>query len=461
MSRYKKIFQKAGCLMLALMLFISFALPVFAAPPTINSEAALLMDAATGQVLYAKNPDSRLYPASLTTIMTALIASETPGDTKLSVTSTALEPLAGGGYATINLRAGEILTLQDAIYAMLLRSANDAALVVAEYLGGDSVSNFVDEMNAKAQELGMTGTNFRNPTGLHSEQHYTTAHDMAVLMRHAMGQPAFMAYFNQPRYTMPPTQLHMEERYMSTKCLMHIQSAYFYEGSTGGKIGRTTPARYTLVQTAERNGRHLIAVVLKGETDGTIYKDAAALLDYGFSEFTPYTFTPDKLGSLKVPVTKDGVTTGEATLALAQEVSILLRNDYDPINVKAKARELPSTIVEGSSYEYTAYLYYDVGDGTEEVLLDDIKLDVTVTPVAVTTPGETTSPTTDPNKTGGSGIKIGKFLLTFLKIIGIIVAILIILIVLFIAFLYFYKQYRRRKRRKARERMQNRRYRNY
>lgn len=444
---------------MALAALVVCVLPASAAKPSVTGEAAILIDASTGQVLFEKDADKKMYPAAATGILTALLAAESSDGTEtLSVTATALAPLSGGGYKSINLKAGELITMSDCIKAMLLVSANDAANVIAEAVGG-SIAGFSVLMNQRAAELGATGSNFTNPSGgLTDENHYTTARDLALITMAAMKNETFKAYFGLQTHTISPTNLHAEDRTLKTNYLMHRNSDYTYAGSLGGKLGRTSAAGYVVVSTAERDGRRLIAVVLKNETEAAAYKDAAALLNYGFTDFALHTITPEAFGSLSVTVASNGVQTGTAIFYIAEPITVLLETGIDPANIVKQAQAgMPSVIDENSQETYTAEVYYVDANGNKVVLRSGIVLSKTISPVessgpstTETSPSDTSSSSPGETTSGTTGQKVAKFFKLFLVVLLIVVGSALALILLFILTLYIIRAVKRSRRRKAR-----------
>lgn len=248
---------------------------VAATPPIITGQAAVLIDADSGQILYEKNSDKRMFPASTTKIMTAILALE---NGKLTDKIKAGPEIYETYGTRLYLEEGEELTLEQLLYSLLLRSANDAAAVIAKYIGG-SIENFARMMNEKAKEIGCTNTNFVNPHGLHDENHYTTAKDLALIAKYAMKIPEFRKIVATKSKVIPwPGKEYDRQLYNGNKLLEQ------YEGADGVKTGYTSQAQQTLVASATRDGHRLIAVVLKSQGKN-IWSDAKALLDYGFSNF--------------------------------------------------------------------------------------------------------------------------------------------------------------------------------
>lgn len=256
------------------------------AGPQVEAETAILMDANTGSILYAKNIDEVRYPASITKIMTTLLAIEHSSlDEQVVFSENAIWGIERDS-THIGIKIGEILTMEQCLYGMMLASANEVCIAVAEHIAG-SVDAFAEMMNQKAAELGCTNTHFVNANGLHDDNHYTTAHDMALIMQAAMQNDLFRQITGTTYYIVPTTNLTPdEERWLNNHHKMLRDTEFHYEGCIGGKTGFTSMAGNTLVTVAERNNMELICVVMKEVSKGGMaYKDTASLLDYGFSSF--------------------------------------------------------------------------------------------------------------------------------------------------------------------------------
>ena len=251
------------------------------AEPTIQSEGAVVMDAATGTVLYGKNQNTRYYPASITKLMTALLVLENCqlGDT-VTFSKTATENLEAGAVS-LKLTEGDKLTVEQCLYGLLLKSANEAANGLAEKVSG-SVSGFASLMNQKAAALGCTGTHFVNPNGLNDTNHYTTPYDMALIARAAFQNDTLRKIDTTLSYKFPATKNAGERTITMGHKMMYSTDSRYYPGIIGGKTGYTSKAGNTLVTGAEKNGVRLIAVVMKSKS--THYADTKALLDYGFAK---------------------------------------------------------------------------------------------------------------------------------------------------------------------------------
>jgi len=244
-------------------------------PPEIVGKAGIVMDVLTGKVLYEKNAHMQLEPASTTKIMTAILALERGNLSDTVVTSK--EPPRVDG-SRIYLEEGEELTLEQMLYGMMLNSGNDAAVAIAEHIGG-SVESFVKMMNAKAREIGAYNTSYVNPSGLPAEGHVTTAYDLALISRYALlNLPEFRKIVASKTKEVPWQGQDWDRQLVNLNKLL-----WNYEGADGVKTGYTSRAGHTLVASATRDGWQLISVVLKSDT--RIWSDSAALLDYGFDNF--------------------------------------------------------------------------------------------------------------------------------------------------------------------------------
>lgn len=234
-------------------------------PPGISAVSAILMDADSGRVLYEKDAHQQRSIASITKLMTALVAVESTPELQTVIR---VKPEHQAEGSSMYLKPGELLSLEELLYGLLLSSGNDAALAIADGCGGD-VDTFVDWMNQWAAELGMEQSHFANPNGLDAEGHYSTAYDMALLARHVLAHEELAKI-------VATRSIALGERYLTN----HNKLLWRYEGCMGMKTGYTDEAGRTLVSCAVRDGRTLICVTLHDPNDWT---DHAALLDYGFS----------------------------------------------------------------------------------------------------------------------------------------------------------------------------------
>ena len=248
--------------------------------PQISSEGAVLMDADTGELLYSKNSETKYYPASITKLMTALLVAERTNLSDTVTFSKAATTNLEAGAVTLNMAEGDKLTVEQCLYGLMLKSANDVANGLAEHVSG-SVSSFAQLMNAKAKELGCTNTNFVNPNGLNNSNHYTTPHDMALIAKAAFQNSVVRKVCSTVRYQIPATKKAGARTVTMGHKMINSSDSRYYPGVVGGKTGFTSLAGNTLVTYAQKNGSRLIVVIMKSKS--THYGDTKALLDYGFA----------------------------------------------------------------------------------------------------------------------------------------------------------------------------------
>ncbi len=286
-----KLKQKILFLAIAIILLITPTV-VHAESPTINSKAAILVEVSTGRILYEKNSTKQLYPASTTKVMTAILVLEKCNLTDMvTVNETALGNLPSG-YVTCDLQVDEEISVNDLLYALMVKSANDAAYVLAEHVGG-SVDAFADMMNIKAREIGCTGTHFVNPNGVHDDRHYSTAYDLYLITKYAMQNETFRKLVATTEYTLPATNKYpnADRSFTTTNQLLNPEStAYYYKYATGVKTGYTSQAGNCIISMASRDGLDFIAVVLGGGATpsglNARFIDSKTLFNYGYDNYT-------------------------------------------------------------------------------------------------------------------------------------------------------------------------------
>ena len=312
---------------------------------SLAAETAVLIDAASGEILYDKDADKKMYPASITKLMTILLALENGKLTdEITFSHDAVYNIEPGS-AHIAILEGETLTLEQVLRAIILRSANEASNGVAEYVDG-SVEAFAKHMTERAKELGCTNTNFVNANGLFDENHYTTAHDMALIARELLKHEEYRSMMSETDYEIPPTNLQTETRYLHGQHqMLNPNSIYYYKDAIGGKTGYTVEAGNTLVTYAERDGLTLIAVVMKCN-GAEHYTDTAALFDYGFANYASVKVAAVSDYTSTVPVTetynKKAVDLGKVTIAPSEDVYYTL-----PKGTDASAVTIKTDIPEG------------------------------------------------------------------------------------------------------------------
>ncbi|MBQ9833738.1 MAG: D-alanyl-D-alanine carboxypeptidase [Bacilli bacterium] len=281
-----------------IMLFVLYILPVKAEEDLVpNSKSAILIETSTGKVLYEKNPDEKLPPASMTKVMSMLLIMEAIDEGRLNLTDEVeISPTAASmGGSQVFLQAGERYPVEELLKGIAIASGNDAVVALAEKVAG-SVEKFVEMMNEKAQKLGLSNTHFDNPHGLDSENHYTTAKDMSIMSQELVKHKKILEFTSIYEYYMPKPD-------GSTTWLVNTNKLVrFYEGVDGLKTGFTSTAKYCLTATAKKGNMRLITVVMGVESSDLRSSDTVKLLNYGFNSFELQTILKaDKpLGKVKV-----------------------------------------------------------------------------------------------------------------------------------------------------------------
>lgn len=320
------------------------------AEPSIVAPSGVLIEASTGTILYDKNMHEQHYPASITKIMTALLAIENCElDEMVTVPHEAVYMEDKGSH--IALDEGEELTVEDCLYAIMLASANDAAYALAVHVGG-TIENFADMMNQRAEELGCEDTHFTNPHGLPDENHVTSAYDMALITREALKHDIFRTIAGTTFYEIQPSANQPDLIPMSHHHKMLFNGKFHYDGVFAGKNGYTTVAQNTLVTCAERDGMDLICVTM--ETQGQqVYTDAATLFDYGFDHFNLVDIGGSVSGSTTASIhaRTNGVESGSV---VTEEIPVQMKEDGCVV--------LPSSVTLG---DLDADLYYDTENAQE------------------------------------------------------------------------------------------------
>ena len=323
--------------------------------PEVYGTASILIDADSGAVLYAKNADQKLYPASITKIMTGLLAIENlnMNDT-ITYTDDILNALPADA-AKLGLTAGETTTIQDALYALMLRSANEIAIGLATKVSGSEAA-FTELMNNRAQEAGALNTHFSNATGLHDESHYTTAYDMAMIAKSAMSNSEFSVIWGTENYTLAATNVSEAYRIWNRHPLLLTTSEYYYSYAVGGKTGYTDEAGRTLVTAAEKDGLTLICVIMQSDVDH-IYSDTESLFEYGFTNFRKVNIATEETrfgsGGGSIPVIEKLYGTSSDIFSLSN-TSITIPNHVS-------LSEIPYTIefLEHPEQNVIAYITYE------------------------------------------------------------------------------------------------------
>ena len=321
---------------------------------SVNSPNAIVMEMNTGTILYDKNSKEARYPASITKIMTTMLALENSElNEMVTFSDEAIDNTEGSGIAR---DYGEQMTMEDCLYAIMLESANECAYAVAEHISG-SIEAFADLMNAKAKELGCVNTNFVNPHGLHDDNHYTCCYDMALIAKAADENETFRIITSTKARMIPPTNKHAEDTPLPhhNKLLHRYQKGnYVYEYCTGGKTGYTTNANATLVTFAEKDGMALVCVVMN--TDGVSeWTDSRALFDYCFDNFQLLNVSENETGyEVQKEVNANSLSGNPPFVELDKNACILLPKTVEFAEAESEVtlnREV-SNIAGTISYSY-------------------------------------------------------------------------------------------------------------
>lgn len=328
-------------------------------PPAINANAAILMDAKTGEVLFAQNIHKRYAPASTTKVLTAIIAIESgrlEEEVEISLRA------AGTGGSSMHLYAGQKLSLRELVTGLLLRSGNDAAVAIAEHLSG-SVEEFVLAMNAKAQSLGAVNSNFRNPHGLTAVSHYSTAFDLAWISRYALTNPIFAEIVNTRETTIDWLDRRGKEKDANLRNTNKL--LWMLEDADGVKTGTTGEAGPCLVSSATRGNQRLIAVVLH---DHSRWQDSMQLLKYGFDSFDIYEYAD--AGDIVGPIAVEGGTADAVDVTINQVAAVIVKpEDYPHVTVELDLPEkIKAPVYQGQKIGEVIFFVRDKAVKTVDII---------------------------------------------------------------------------------------------
>ncbi|MDK2823070.1 MAG: hypothetical protein PWQ67_1718 [Clostridia bacterium] len=325
---------------ITLFFLLSFTKPLLAGEPQISAQSAILVDGDTGAILYSRNPNQQRPPASLTKILTTILAIEKGNlEDVVEISKRAAQT----GEARLNLLAGEKITLENLLYGALLKSGNDACVAIAENVS-PTVEEFVALMNLKAQLLGCYNTHFENTNGLPAKNHYSTALDLALIARYALENPTFTKIVSTPVYTVNWEESGRKKKLKNTNRLLTT-----YPGATGIKTGTTIKAGQCLVASATRENRNLIAVILKSNNR---FYDAKVLLDYGFANFRNI----DIIGQNKI--IKHNLGNKELVLITGKPLTITV-NNTEKLNITQEV-EVDTSLLNKSikKHQFMGYITY-------------------------------------------------------------------------------------------------------
>ena len=381
--------------LLIFIILITFNLSTYAAENiSIKSGAGLLVERSKGKILFDKNAYEKMYPASTTKILTAIVVLEnTKLDDMATVSKNALETIPNG-YVTCNLQIGEELSIKDLMYALMVKSANDAAVVLAEHVGG-SVEGFSDMMNEKAKEIGCKNTHFVNPNGIHNANHYTTAYDLYLMAEYALSfeyTNEFRDFVSKTSYTLPATNMYPAEdrSFTTTNELIKINNNnrkdnYYYKNALGIKTGHTSQAGYCLVSSSSRDNLEFISVILDGGFDenglSERYTETIKLFNFGYDNFTLTKLKEENNIIDTITVEKATKETATLNLLIKDEITVIndKSTDIDKIEPKIELKEnIIAPIAKGEVLGTITYVVDDIEYKSELLAEHDVeKFDIT------------------------------------------------------------------------------------
>lgn len=303
--------------------------------PEISADAAILIDSSSEKVLYSKNENQKMYPASTTKILTAILTIENCNlNDVVTVPYEAISSITSG-YSVAALQTGEQLTVEQLLQVMLVHSANDAANVLAFHVSG-SIENFANLMNNKVSELGLTNTHFTNPSGMHDENHYTTAHDLAIIMKYCMKNDTFRSLSSLKYCTIPATNKYDVRVFNTTNELLiydnrDVSSNYYYKYAIAGKTGYTTQAKNCLVSVAKKENLELICVVLSAgiypDNVSSKFVDTKSIFDYGYNNYTIKKLREKDAIATQIEIGNGTKETRNLDLLISDDLSALVTQD--------------------------------------------------------------------------------------------------------------------------------------
>lgn len=440
--------------------------------PEIGAYSAILMDADTGTILYAKNIYESGYPASTTKLLTALIAVEQSAMNEIVVMSHEAVFSLPRGSSNIGMDEREALPMEQALYAVLVASANEVANGVAEHIAG-SMADFAVMMNARAAELGCVNSHFVNPSGLPDDEHYTCAYDLALIARAFFSSELLSKMACTPYYTLYPSDRQPDEIIMSSHNRLikgnRYGSRYVYEDLVGSKTGYTDSARQTLVSCAERDGMRLICVIIKEESPNQ-FADTIALFEYGFSNFhsvnvaqneTTYSINSTDFFETSIDI----FGSSEAILSLNQHDNVVI-----PVSIEFSDLdcELSYDTDREDTIAVLSYSYHGqpVGSATIDIALDmtapfqfeetpfsfrdmpTMEEEVITAPSPIPMP--TPEPESEPEEPRIIFVNIKRVLAVL--VIGAVVIAVFLYLIAYIKSYYFSSRHKERKRRRGRTR---------
>lgn len=338
----------------------------------------LVAETNTGRIIYEREADKKIYPASITKLLTAILVVENCElDETVTVSENAVLSVPSG-YVNANLQVGEELTVEDLLYVMLIPSANDAANALAEHVGG-SIESFSTMMNTRAKELGCTGSNFTNPSGLHQEEHYTTCRDIYLISREAISKEYIKKMIETTKYTLPQTNKYTgKSRTFTTTNYMKLKSLskFYSDYCIGGKTGYTGEAKNCVVEYAQKDGIELVAIVMgeRAKVKGQKFLDAKEMFEYVFKNYESKQVTKQNEKYETVTVNNGTKETNKLDILYSNSVNILReKNDNTEIDKKIEYTNLKAPIQKGDVVGKVTYKFEGEEYTTELIAGDNVE----------------------------------------------------------------------------------------
>lgn len=334
---------------------------VFAESDTLNLDAksAILIDNRTNKILYEKNINQKMYPASTTKIVTAILTLENSNlSDKVTASYNAVMSIPDG-YSKADIQIGEVLTIEQLLEILLVYSGNDAANVLAEHIGG-SIDSFVSMMNTKVHDLGLENTNFTNTYGKHDENHYTTAYDLAKIMQYCLKNESFRNLAGKASCAIPATNMHKPRLYKSTNELIIPNSNFYYSNLTAGKTGFTTNAGECLVSSSYKDDLELICVVLGcSKNSNNRFTESKKIYDYGYENYLIKNIVMENDVGTQIEVNNATATTRNLDLLVNETIPALVQKTDDTFSKEITLnKNISAPIEEGEvlgKITYTAF----------------------------------------------------------------------------------------------------------
>lgn len=379
----KRIIAMATCCLLIYMNLMPAYAAVKKWDGSLLSQTAVVMDARTGQVIYEKDAHQVMYPASTTKILTGLLAVE-QGDMADSITYSH-EAVWGieRGSSHASISEGEMLTLEQSMYAMAIESANDAAAGIGEYLEQKTGTPLAQLMTERAREAGALNSSFVNAHGLPDDNHYTTAYDLAMIARECIKYEEFKSIFTAKTYSIPPTNMQSQTRVFNASNWF-ANGVFIYDGNFTkegflmSKSGWTQEARHTLVTAFEQDGKAFIAVVMSATRDDDVYTDTENLLNWAFANYKTVDLSGQYIALCadeEIYCDERGRLLIEKENIVAPDISVVLPNDADINGIRAEYSQ-PVLTGDMTTAEMTATLY--TMEGSEKTVLATVPVTATV-----------------------------------------------------------------------------------